>query len=58
MNTAPLPGTRVVVTAQTRTRAEDGAAVYEDCNTGKMLDQLLSADIDAKTKVQTTNAPA
>ena len=40
--------------------ATDGAAVYGDCayGTGEMLDQLHSAGIDAKTKVQAPNAPA
>jgi hypothetical protein len=39
---------------------EDGGAVYGDCayGTGEMLDQLHSAGIDAKTKVQAPNAPA
>jgi hypothetical protein len=42
------------------TPATDGAAVYGDCayGTGEMLDQLHSAGIDAKTKVQAPNAPA
>lgn len=36
------------------------AAVYGDCayGTGEVLDQLHQAGIDAKTKVQTPNAPA
>jgi hypothetical protein len=40
--------------------AADGAVVYGDCayGTGEMLDQLHTAGIDAKTKVQAPNAPA
>jgi hypothetical protein len=39
--------------------AADDTAVYGDCayGTGEMLDQLHSAGIDAKTKVQPPNAP-
>jgi hypothetical protein len=41
-------------------QAADGAVVYGDCayGTGEMLDQLHSAGIDGKTKVQAPNAPA
>ncbi len=46
--------------APTADATADTAAVYGDCayGTGEMLDQLHSAGIDAKTKVQAPNAPA